>query len=91
MNERPEFELRQQLMAIGIISDKEQDTILDIARRCTRFGVVTGTGWAVLGAPALAPGMLAGFFSGFLSGTAACTALNLAAREQLKEIARTGL
>jgi len=88
MSELSEFELRRQLMGIGIISYKEQETVMDIARRCSTFGAVTGGAWAVLGAPALAPGMLAGFLSGFLTGTATCTALNLAAREQLGRLAR---
>lgn len=85
------FDLRSQLLAIGIVSYDEQETIIDIARRCSRFGAVTGAGWAVLGAPALAPGVMAGFLSGFLAGTATCTALNFAAREQLKQLAHDGI
>ena len=81
-----EDRFRNELMSIGIIGYSEQEKLLDVARRCMRFGVVTGGTWALLGSPAAAPGWVAGFLSGLLAGTATCTALNYGAREELKRL-----
>ena len=91
-NERSIVELRRDLMQnMGIISFKEQERLIDIARRCSRFGGVTGAGWAVYGSPAGIPGVVSGFLSGWLTGTASCMAVNYGLRRQLQQLAKDGV
>ena len=86
MSEPSEADLRDQLRGIGIVHVSEQDRIFDVARRCAKTGLVVGSGWAVLGAPALATGVAAGFLTGFITGTATCMGLSYAARDTIKQI-----
>lgn len=88
---RPIQKLRMELMQqMGIVSFAEQERMIDIARRCSKFGVVTGAGWAVLGAPANLPGVAAGFLSGWITGTASCVSLNYAFKRKLQQLAKDG-
>ncbi len=90
--ERSIIELRRELMQdMGIVSFKEQERLIDIARRCSRFGAVTGAGWAIYGSPAGIPGAVSGFLSGWLTGTASCVAVNYSLRKQLQQLAKDGL
>lgn len=78
--------LRRQLHGIGIVDIEEQDRVIHVARRCAKTGMLTGTGWMILGAPAMAPGAVAGFLSGFVTGTATCMSLSYAARDTIRQI-----
>ena len=82
-------ELRRDLLEhAGIVSFREQDRIIDIAKRCARTaGVATAGGWAVLGSSVPGYGTVAGFLAGWVVGTGACVAVNRAMREQLRELA----
>ncbi|MEE4206469.1 MAG: hypothetical protein V2I39_09255 [Erythrobacter sp.] len=90
-------EMRAKLIEIGIISYKEQETILQIARRCAKTsGLPMAGAGAVLGMKAgtvalpgigTVSGATAGFLGGLASGTASCVGLNLAARNELKALA----
>lgn len=75
---------------MGIVSFAEQERLLDIAKRCSKFGVATGAGWAVLGSPAGIPGFAAGFLSGWATGTASCVAINYRFKRQLQQLAKDG-
>jgi hypothetical protein len=88
MPEQWEFDLRNQLRGIGIVTIEDQDRVFDVARKCSKTGVVLGTSWAILGAPAFAPGALTGFLSGFLTGTVSCMGLSYSAQEVIKRIGR---
>jgi hypothetical protein len=88
---RPIQELRMELMQqMGIVSYAEQERLIDIARRCAKFGIATGGGWAVFGAPAGLPGFAAGFLSGWATGTASCVAVNYGLKRQLQQLAKDG-
>lgn len=80
-------DLRKELRGIGIIHLADQDRFLDAARKCAKTGLVVGSGWAVLGAPALAPGAAAGFLSGFVTGTLSCVGLSYGAKKMFQDIA----
>ena len=79
------------MQQMGIVSFKEQERLIDIARRCSRFGGVMGAGWAVYGSPAGLPGVVSGFLSGWVAGTASCVAINHGLKQQLQKLAREGL
>lgn len=87
----------EQLMTIGIISYKEQETLWQIAKRCgSTAGVPTAGAGAVLGAnlgtvtiPGVGTiaGSLAGAIVGLAAGTLSCTMLNVSMRQELKKLA----
>jgi len=90
-------DFRKELMAIGIVSFSDQETLLDIARRCAyttgiplggTFGTV-GAAAGMLAVPGVGevPGWAVGFLAGLLTGTLTCTSLNDSARRQLKDLA----
>lgn len=86
-----------KLKQYGILGHKEQETLYELARRCAKTtGVPMAGGAAVMGANAGAvvlpvvgsvPGAVAAALGGLLVGTGSCVALNLAAKQKLKEIA----
>jgi hypothetical protein len=88
----------QELIKIGIISYKEQETLFQIAKRCAAT-----TGMPMAGAGALiglkagsitVPGIgtiagpVAGALAGMISGTVSCTMLNAGMRKELQGLAR---
>lgn len=87
-----------QLMQLGIIAYKEQETLRQIALRCAKTaGVPMAGAGALIGLNAgtvMLPGIgsvagpVAGALAGMLSGTLSCTMLNVSMRESLKKIAR---
>lgn len=87
-------EFQQKLLkTAGILSYDETETLYDIAKRCSRLGVAmgAGVGYASAGAGAVVvpgvgavPGYLVGFLAGMATGTAACVAVNLKFRDELK-------
>jgi hypothetical protein len=89
-------QFRQDLVKIGIISYRDQETLWSIAKRCARTsGVPMGAGLAVATASAGAvtipgigavPGAVAGFLAGLASGTMMCTAANVAYRDELRKL-----
>lgn len=92
----PTEAFRQELLRLGIIAYREQDTLWSIANRCAKtVGLPMGAGAAVMGFNAGAvtvpgvgavPGALAAFLAGLATGTAACTAANLMYRDQLRQL-----
>lgn len=87
-----------QLMSIGIVSYREQETVWKIAQRCARTtgmatagaGLIAGAGAGTVTIPGIGaiPGALAGFLAGLVGGTAMCTIANASLREQLRTLAR---
>ena len=87
-----------QLMSIGIVSYREQETVWKIAQRCARAtgisvagaGAIAGVGVGAVTIPGIGaiPGALAGFLAGLVGGTAMCTIANATLRDQLRELAR---
>lgn len=80
----------------GIIGAKEQETLWEIAKRCSRIGVVAGAGVGAKGAMAgsiVLPGIgtvstgAAAFLAGFAYGTGACVAINATLKEELRKLA----
>lgn len=89
-----------KLKQYGILGHKEQETLYEYARLLKSCAKTTGVplagGAAVMGANAGAvvlpvvgsvPGAVAAALGGLLVGTGSCVALNLAAKQKLKEIA----
>lgn len=77
---------QREMISIGILSYKEQETLWDIGKRCSRtLGVVTAGTGAVMGSAGFVPGALAGFLGGLVVGTATCTALNVTYRKQVRQ------
>lgn len=90
-----------KLIEIGIISYKEQETLLEILRRCAKTtglplagfaavatvksGVIAVPGVGTVAAPLVAAA------AGLIVGTTACTALNLTMREELRKLSRIPL
>ena len=90
----PEF--RREMIKYGIVSFKDQDSVFSIAQKCAAqvglpLGVAIGAATSGAGA-VVVPGIgsipagLAGFLAGLATGTAACTALNLTYRDQLRAL-----
>lgn len=87
-----------QLMSIGIVSYREQETIWHVAQRCARStgvsvagaGVVAGAAAGSVTVPGVGavPGALAGFLAGLVGGTAMCTIANASLRAQRRDLAR---
>ena len=87
---------RRELLKLGIISYREQDTLWSIGKKCAMttglpLGVAIGIASAK-GGTVVIPGVgtisagLAGFLAGLTTGTLACTAANLSYRKQLREL-----
>ena len=86
-----------KLKQYGILGSKEQETLYELAKRCAKTsGVPMAGGAAVMGASAgsvtipvvgAVPGAVAAALGGLLVGTGSCVALNIAAKQKLKEIA----
>lgn len=92
----PSDEFRQQMLAMGIISYREHESLWSIARRCAgTMGVPMGGAGLVMGAGAgtvtipgvgAVPGAVAGFLAGFVAGTVTCSGLNLSYRDELRKL-----
>ncbi len=88
----------QDLMAIGIVSYREQESLWRIAQRCAKTtGLAMGGAGAVMGTAAgsvtlpvvgAVPGYVAGFLAGLAGGTITCTIANRSLAPQLRELAR---
>ena len=80
----------KKMMAIGVLSYREQERLYDIAKRCAKTTGVTAAGAGfVLGSTGFVPGAVVGALGGLFYGTAACTLLNAAMRDKLKQLAQT--
>lgn len=87
---------RQELLKLGIISYREQDTLLSIAKRCAAtIGVPMGAAGALMGMKAgtvVVPGVgtlsgsLVGFLAGLSAGTMMCTAANMTHRKEMRRL-----
>lgn len=87
---------RHELLKLGIISYREQDTVLSIAKKCAiTMGLPLGTAIGVASMKAgtvVVPGVgtisagLAGFLAGLTTGTAMCTAANLSYRNEMRRL-----
>jgi hypothetical protein len=85
------------LMAIGIISYREQETVWQIAKRCAMTsGVPMAGAGALMGAKmgtitipgyGTIAGSVAGALAGLFSGTVTCTMVNVSMRKELKKLA----
>lgn len=85
-----------EMLKLGVVSSEETETLWEISKRCTRFGIpLAGAGAAMMGkaGTVLIPGVgtvsgaLAGALAGFVSGTASCVMLNVAYRRELRNLA----
>ncbi len=91
-------DMRNQMLQIGILSHNEQETMFQLAKRCAKtsglpLGVAIGAAGTKAGTVALPgigtiSGAAAGFLAGLTTGTASCVALNLAAKDELKKLAK---
>ena len=91
-------DMRNQLMQLGILAHHEQESLLALAKRCAKTsGLPLGGAGAVMAAKAgtvalpgigTVSGATAGFLAGLATGTASCVGLNLAARDELKKLAK---
>ncbi|MGB3799348.1 MAG: hypothetical protein WA952_05995 [Lewinella sp.] len=78
----------KNMMAIGVLSYREQERLWDIAKRCTKtVGIPTAGAGFVLGSAGFVHGAVAGALGGLFYGTAACTLLNVTMKKQLKKLA----
>lgn len=87
----------KELIKIGILSYKEQETLYQIAKRCaSTTGLAMAGAGAVLGAKAgtvtipgvgTVAGSVAGALAGLLGGTMSCTMLNVSMRQELRKLA----
>lgn len=92
----PSEEFRNQMLAMGIISYREQESLWSIAKRCALTtgvpmggaGLVMGAGAGTVTVPLVGslPGAVAGFLAGFAVGTATCSSLNLGYRDELRKL-----
>ena len=97
MNEQAHQAFVQELMSIGILAYREQETLWDIAQRCSAklgipmAGVGAGVGAAVGGTVSIGtltiPAALAGALIGLAAGTTKCVAINLYMRDELRKLA----
>jgi mannitol-specific phosphotransferase system IIBC component len=89
----------RELLAIGILSYREQETLWNIAQRCARttglplagMGFVAGASVGSVAVPGVGtvPGAVATALAGLFTGTLVCVGLNLSLRDQLRDFART--
>jgi hypothetical protein len=88
---------RSDLLKLGIISYREQETLWQIALRCAKTAGVPAAGAGMLlmaevttvaipGVGAV-PGAVAGLLAGLVSGTVTCTMANASMRQQLRTFA----
>ena len=92
----PTQQFREQMLRLGVISYREQDTVWSIAGRCARLtGLPLAGAGMVMGSKAgtvMVPGVgtisvaLAGFLAGLATGTAMCTVANLTYRNELRKL-----
>ena len=92
----PTRDFREQLLRLGIISYRDQETLWGIAKRCATTtgmplagaGLVMGVKAGTVTVPGVGTmsGALAGFLAGLVAGTAMCTAANLAHRDELRKL-----
>ena len=88
-----------EMMQLGILSFREQETLFDIAHRCARtagipmagFGFValSSAGSVVVPGVGALPGAVVGALAGLAGGTVSCVMLNKSLRTQLRELARS--
>ncbi len=79
----------KKMMAIGVLSYREQENLYQIAKHCAKtVGKATAGAGFVLGAPGGPPTALAGALTGLYNGTLACTLINVAMRKEMKKLAR---
>ena len=88
----------QEMLKIGILSYKEQETLFQIAKRCATTagvpmagaGALYGMGMGTVTIPGVGTiaGSVAGALAGMLSGTISCTMLNVGVRKELQGLAR---
>lgn len=88
-----------ELLKIGIVSYKEQETLFQIAKRCAKTtGVPMAGAGALMGIKAgsvVVPGVgtlagpVAGALAGLFAGTFSCTMLNVSVRDELKKLAKS--
>ena len=91
----PSDDFRREMLRIGIISYREQDTLWDIAKKCSRtlgvptagVGLVIGLQGGAVTVPLVGavPGALFGLLAGWGAGTFTCTALNYRHRRDLRQ------
>jgi hypothetical protein len=91
-----DHQFRRELMSIGILSFREQDTLWNIAGRCAKTagvplagaGLVLGTqiGKVTIPGVGAVPGAVAGALAGLFSGTVSCVMLNTSLRSQLRAL-----
>ena len=94
----PSKDFVQNVMRIGVLSYREQETLWQIAQRCaTTTGVTAAAPLAMLGAqmgsvaiPGLGTvaGPVVGALAGLFYGTVSCTMLNMSAQNELKKLAQ---
>ncbi len=81
-------DFRRQMLGMGIVSYREQDTLWDIGKKCAgSIGVATAGGMAVLGAgagPVTIP--VVGSMPGVLAGMGTCMAVNVRHRNALRQL-----
>lgn len=85
----------REMLQMGIVSYKEQETLWDIGRKCARTigvatagaGFVYGSGAGAVAVPGVGavPGAIVGLLGGLVAGTAACTAVNVRHRNELRK------
>ncbi len=86
-----------EMLKLGILSHKEQETLWQVAKRCAgTAGISMGGVGAVAGLKAgtvTVPGVgtisgaLAGFLAGLAAGTTSCVMLNHTFKDELKKLA----
>ena len=80
----------KKMMAIGVLSYREQERLYHIAKRCAKTtGVPAAGAGFVLGSAGFVSGAVVGALGGLFYGTAACTLLNVTMRDKLKQLAQT--
>lgn len=78
---------KRELLKIGIVSYKEQETLYQIAKRCTKMGIPMAGAGAIVGSSLPGLGTAAGALAGMLAGTLSCTMLNASMRAELRKLA----
>lgn len=78
---------RRELLKIGIVSFREQETLFQIAKRCTKMGIPTAGAGMVIGSAFPVVGTAVGTLVGMLAGTISCTMLNASMRSELRKLA----
>ena len=90
-------QFQRDLMSIGIVSYREQETLWDIAQRCARtvgvplagtgFLIGTQIGTVVIPGVGTVAGEIAGTLAGLAGGTIMCVTVNESLRSQLRALA----